>query len=78
MKCTFVVRLDWHADQPRRIAGSVEEVETGIELRFHSKDELIAFIAARNAAASNNSLENENHDQPKGRVRGAGEQEEPK
>ena len=51
-----------------------------MELRFHSKDELIAFFAERNAEASKLSLENGGpvNKQPLGRARGPGYQEKPK
>jgi hypothetical protein len=48
MRCAFVVRLGQHT-QPTECAfeGWVEEVDTGMELRFHSHDELLRFLGER-------------------------------
>jgi hypothetical protein len=48
MKCAFVVRLGSETiPSDGRFEGCVEEVDTGNELRFRSKDELLKFLGER-------------------------------
>jgi hypothetical protein len=48
MRCAFVVRLGPKTKPSEgRFEGSVEEVDTGRELRFRSRDELLKFIGER-------------------------------
>lgn len=48
MKCAFVVRLGSETNpSEERFEGWVEEVDTGNELRFRSKDELFKFLGER-------------------------------
>jgi hypothetical protein len=48
MKCAFVVRLGPKTKpSDGRFEGSVEEVDTGRELRFRSGEELLNFIGER-------------------------------
>jgi len=44
MRCAFVVRLELKSNLPDELAGWVEEVDSGKELRFHSKDQLILYL----------------------------------
>lgn len=44
MRYAFVVRLEPNSGQPDELDGWVEEVDTGKELRFHSKAQLILFL----------------------------------
>jgi hypothetical protein len=44
MRCAFVVRLEPKTDLPDELEGWVEEVDTGRELRFRSKSELVTFL----------------------------------
>ena len=46
MRGAFVVQLK-KASQGAQIEGSVEEVDTGKQFRFHSQEELIAFFRER-------------------------------
>ena len=48
MRGAFVVQID-KASQPaqKQFQGWVEEVDSGEQLRFHSTDELLAFLARR-------------------------------
>jgi hypothetical protein len=46
MKLAYVLQLGSETDVARRhFVGSIEEVDTGRELRFNSTDELLAFLA---------------------------------
>lgn len=48
MRCAFVVRLGSKTNPSQdRFEGSVEEVDTGKELRFRSRDELLNFLGER-------------------------------
>ena len=48
MRCAFVVRLGAETmPSEGRLEGWVEEVDTGKELRFRSKDELLNFLGER-------------------------------
>jgi hypothetical protein len=48
MRCAFVVRLGSETiPSEGRFEGSVEEVDTGNELRFRSTDELFKFLGER-------------------------------
>ncbi len=48
MRCAFVVRLGPKTKPSEgRFEGWVEEVDTGKELRFRSRDELLKFIGER-------------------------------
>ena len=47
MRCAFVVRLEPKSGLPDELEGWVEEVDTGNELRFRSKDELFKFFGER-------------------------------
>ena len=45
MRSAFVLQLDSDTHPAeRRVAGRIEEVDTGRELRFRSTDELLAFL----------------------------------
>jgi hypothetical protein len=45
MRSAFVLQLDSDTyPAERRVAGRIEEVDTGRELRFRSTDELLAFL----------------------------------
>ena len=44
MRCAFVVRLEPRSGLPNELEGWVEEVDTGKELRFQSKSQLILFL----------------------------------
>ena len=45
MRSAFVLQLDSDTHPAeRRVAGWIEEVDTGRELRFRSTDELLAFL----------------------------------
>jgi hypothetical protein len=46
MRGAFVVQL-WTAAEGDQLAGSVEEVDTGKQARFHCDSELIAFLRGR-------------------------------
>jgi len=50
MRCAFVVLLEPKSGLPHELEGWVEEVDTGMELRFHSKAELILFLQHRRYA----------------------------
>jgi hypothetical protein len=52
MRCAFVVLLEPKSSLPHELEGWVEEVDTGIELRFHSKAELILFLQLHRYAPS--------------------------
>lgn len=53
MRCAFVVRLGQKTSpRAKKFEGWVEEVDSGKELRFHSQDELLAFLAERFLAVS--------------------------
>jgi hypothetical protein len=46
MKQAFVLQLGAESDSPtHHFVGLIEEVDTGVELRFKSTDELLAFLA---------------------------------
>jgi hypothetical protein len=46
MRQAFVLKLGAETEPARRhFVGSIEEVDTGRELRFKSTDELLAFLA---------------------------------
>ena len=48
MQGAYVVRLGAHDKQSREeLEGRIEEVDTGISLRFHSGEELIQFLRGR-------------------------------
>lgn len=48
MQGAYVVRLGTHEKQSREeLVGRIEEVDTGKSLRFHSGEELIAFLRGR-------------------------------
>jgi hypothetical protein len=48
MRCAFVIRLGPETmPSEGRLEGWVEEVDTGKELRFRSKDELLNFLGER-------------------------------
>jgi hypothetical protein len=48
MKCAFVVKLGPETNpSENRFEGSIEEVDTGEELRFRSKEELLQFLGER-------------------------------
>ena len=48
MRCAFVVRLGSETKPSEgRFEGWVEEVDTGNDLRFRSKDELLRFLGER-------------------------------
>ena len=48
MRGAFIVRLGPETQtSPRVLDGWVEEVDSGIELRFHSADELLGFLGDR-------------------------------
>jgi hypothetical protein len=52
MRGTFVIRLALQAQLTKdRLEGSVEEVDSGKELRFRSADELLQFLTQRIHAA---------------------------
>jgi hypothetical protein len=51
MRGAFVVQLK-KASSGERMEGSVEEVDTGTQLLFHSSDDLIRFLRERLAEAS--------------------------
>ena len=58
MRCAFVVRLGPKTKPSEgRFEGSVEEVDTGKELRFRSRDELLNFIGERFQAVVASDLE---------------------
>jgi hypothetical protein len=44
MRCAFVIRLEPKSGPPDELEGWVEEVDSGKEWRFHSKDQLILFL----------------------------------
>lgn len=44
MRCAFVVRLEPKSGLPDELEGWVEEVDTGREVRFHSKFQLVLFL----------------------------------
>lgn len=46
MRGAFVVQLK-NASQGDQMEGSVEEVDTGRQLHFHSQDELMVFLRKR-------------------------------
>lgn len=59
MKCGFVVRLGPKTRPSKgRFEGWVEEVDTGKELRFGSKDELVKFLGERFEAVLAKESEN--------------------
>jgi len=52
MKGAFVLRLSSEARPDRGVyQGWIEEIDSGLELRFHSADELLRFVAERFHAA---------------------------
>jgi len=51
MRCAFVVRLESNTNAPDELEGWVEEVDTGLEIKFHSKNELLLFLEERHQAA---------------------------
>ena len=58
MRCAFVVRLGCETKPSEgRFEGWVEEVDTGNELRFRSKDELFKFLGERFEAVSSMELD---------------------
>jgi len=44
MRCAFVIWLEPKSSLPDELEGWVEEVDSGKELRFQSKDQLILFL----------------------------------
>jgi len=58
MRGAFVVQLR-QAGSGERMEGSVEEVDTGAHLLFHSTDDLIRFLRERLAEASRGVPERE-------------------
>lgn len=59
MKCAFVVRLGPKTNPDKGIfEGCVEEVDSGKQLKFHSEDELLAFLAERFLAARSSASQN--------------------
>jgi hypothetical protein len=58
MKCAFVVKLGPETNpSENRFEGSIEEVDTGKELRFRSKEELLQFLGERFQAVFAEGLE---------------------
>ena len=58
MRCAFVVRLGPKTNPSEaRFEGWVEEVDTGKELRFGSRDELLTFLGERFQAVLDTELE---------------------
>jgi len=48
MRCAFVIRLQQGTEAARRrFVGCIEEVDSGVELKFHSTEELLEFLAYR-------------------------------
>jgi hypothetical protein len=61
MKCAFVVRLGRKTKPSEgQFEGSVEEVDTGKELQFRSRDELLSFLGKRFQAVLDAELERRN------------------
>ena len=58
MEGAFVVRLKSEDEpEPDELAGSVEEVDTGLEIRFHSTDELVKFLRQHRPAGAHSESE---------------------
>jgi hypothetical protein len=61
MKCAFVVRLGRKTKPSEgQFEGSVEEVDTGKELQFRSRDELLSFLGKRFQAVLDAEFERRN------------------
>jgi hypothetical protein len=61
MRCAFVVRLGPKTKPSEgRFEGTVEEVDTGKELRFRSREELLQFLGECFQAVSATDLEHGN------------------
>jgi hypothetical protein len=58
MKCAFVVKLGPETNpSENQFEGSIEEVDTGKELRFRSKEGLLQFLGERFQAVLAQDLE---------------------
>ena len=67
MRYAFVVQLELKNNLPDELEGWVEEVDTGKELRFHSKSQLLSFLEECHRASSAGEAEpsgSQNEEEP--------------
>jgi hypothetical protein len=63
MRWAFVLQLGSRTDPSgKQLEGSIEEVDSGTELRFRSTDELVAFLCRQFEAAQNRLRSGHEHD----------------